>query len=506
MTEILSQITSKRAQDIATQGFDFGYKIPKQRQHPLSKPKLDSVLFIAEIKRASPSAGNIGQIPSPTALASEYLNGGAGAISVLCEERYFKGSLQDLMDIKSAYPNACILRKDFIQHVEEIEVSYRAGADMVLLIAAMFIEQNNGFAQLQNLYNECLRFGLTPLLEIHNEKELNFIAPLKATLLGINSRNLHTFKIDIPAACKLKNLIPQHTKVIFESGLSSDSQGFMIGSLGFDGVLCGSYLIQHTHPVQAIQTLKNAIKQGQSKKPRFYKNLFSAFSDSQLNHLRPKTPLLKVCGITNLDDALALAQYPIQMLGFIMVKQSPRFIESKYIQEIAKALQTLYPHILRIAIVDDNKQSLQDAKQLFDQGFIDALQLHSVKSESPHTFAQTNLKNALFCFYPVQNIQSTQDFNPAYEGAFCLVDSHSAQGGGSGQSIDFSTLQNLNESYLCIAGGINPENIHQFAKLNPTLLDINSGIENSVGKKDSQKLQQLLQNLQKTQGITKGDL
>lgn len=497
MTEILSQITSKRAQDITTKGFDFGYTLPDQRQHPLVKPKLDSILFIAEIKRASPSAGDIGQIPSPIALASEYLDGGAGAISVLCEERYFKGSLQDLMNVKSAYPNACILRKDFIQYKEEIEVSYRAGADMVLLIAAMFIGQHDGFIQLQNLYNECLRFGLTPLLEVHNEEELKFVAPLKATLLGINSRNLHTFKIDIPAACKLKNLIPQHTKVIFESGLSSDSQGFMIGSLGFDGALCGSYLIQHTHPTQAIQTLKNAMKQGQSKKPRFYKNLFSAFPDSQSNHLR--APLLKICGITNLDDALALAQYPIQMLGFIMVKQSPRFIEPKQIQEIAKALQTLYPHILRIVVVNDDKQSLQNAKQLFDQGFIDALQLHGVKSESPYTFAQTNLQNALFCFYPVQNIQSTQDFNPAYEGAFCLVDSHSAQGGGSGQSIEHSTLQNLNESYLCIAGGINPENIHQFAKLNPTLLDINSGIEKSVGKKDSQKLQQLLENLQKAQ-------
>lgn len=499
MTEILSQITSKRTQDITTKGFNFGYTLPDRRQHPLVKPKLDSMLFIAEIKRASPSVGDIGQIPSPIALANEYLNGGAGAISVLCEERYFKGSLQDLMNVKSAYPNACILRKDFIQYIDEIEVSYRAGADMVLLIAAMFIEQNDGFTQLQNLYNECLRFGLTPLLEVHNEEELKFVAPLKATLLGINSRNLHTFKIDIPAACKLKNLIPQDTKVIFESGLSSDSQGFMIGSLGFNGVLCGSYLIQHTHPIQAIQTLKNAIKHGHNKKPRFYKNLFSAFPDSQSNHLHAKMPLLKICGITNLDDALALAQYPIQMLGFIMVKQSPRFVESKKIQEIAKALQTLYPHILRIAVVNDDKQSLQNAKQLLDQGFIDALQLHGLKSESPHTFAQTNLKNALFCFYPVQNIQSPQDFNPAYEGAFCLLDSQSAQGGGSGQSIDFSTLQVLKESYLCIAGGINPENIHQFAKLHPALLDINSGIEKSVGKKDSQKLRQLLENLQKAQ-------
>ena len=140
MVEILSQITAKKAQAIGDKGFALGYTLPKNRIHPLIKPKLDDVFFIAEIKRASPSNAHIGDIPSTIALARDYLNGGAGAISVLCEEAYFKGSLQDLIDVKGAFPNACILRKDFIQSPEEIAVSFLAGADMVLLIVAMFID------------------------------------------------------------------------------------------------------------------------------------------------------------------------------------------------------------------------------------------------------------------------------------------------------------------------------------------------------------------------------
>lgn len=97
MVEVLAKIIAKRSQDIATKGLDFGHTIPQNRIHPLIPPKLDKPLIITEIKRASPSAGHIGDIHSVTHLAQSYLNGGASAISVLCEERHFNGSLRDLM-------------------------------------------------------------------------------------------------------------------------------------------------------------------------------------------------------------------------------------------------------------------------------------------------------------------------------------------------------------------------------------------------------------------------
>ncbi len=498
MVEVLAKITTQRSQDITLKGFDFGYEIPKQRIHPLIKPHLDSVFFIAEIKRSSPSAGTIKEIPSVTKLAGDYLNGGAGAISVLCEEHYFGGSLLDLMSVKSAYPNACILRKDFIQYPQEVDVSYRAGADMVLLIVAMFINEDGGFSHFKMIYEECLKVGITPLIEVHTQAEIDFIAPLQAPLIGINSRSLHTFEINIPAACALKNAL-SHSKIIFESGIDSPYSAFIIGSLDFDGLLCGSYLVSHKNPTTALQSLKHAFTLGKTQKPRFYRQIFESLSA----HSPQSKPLLKICGITNLDDALMVGQEKIDMLGFILVKHSPRYIESKQIKDIAKALQKLYPHILRIAVINDDKQALNEAKSLYQQGYIDAIQLHALNPLTPDIFAKSDLKEALFCFYPVQNIAHIEDFTPYYEGIFCLVDSKSAQGGGSGQSINKDVLRSLQERYLCIAGGINPHNIGDFLALKPTLLDINSGIEKEVGKKDIHKLRALLDNLKNAIKSTK---
>lgn len=499
MVEVLAKITAQRTQDIATKGLDFGHAIPKSRIHPLIPPKLDSTLIITEIKRSSPSAGHIGDIHSVTHLAQSYLNGGALAISVLCEERYFNGSLADLMQVKNAYPNACVLRKDFIQDSQEIEISYRAGADMVLLIAAIFIDEKDGFLQLQKIYEKCLSFGITPLLEVHNQKEIDFITPLQPALVGINSRNLHTFEIDIPSACvlrqSLQDCLPQ-SKVIFESGIHSASSAFMIGSFGFNGLLCGSYLVACENPTYAIQSLKKAFELGFTQKPRFYNDVFHKWHKEKI--------LVKICGITNLDDALKIGEIEtyggVDMLGFILAKNSPRFIESKQIQNIAKALQTLYPHILRIAVVND-KHSLNTAKTLYKEGYIDGIQLHSLNPQTPKLYANTPLEEALYCYYVAQNVETLQDFAPNYEGVFCLIDSKSTQGGGSGKSVAKDVLLSLKEPYLCVAGGINPQNLKDFLALKPSMLDINSGVEKSAGLKDIALIKQILSTLESTRTI-----
>ncbi|TLD82320.1 bifunctional indole-3-glycerol phosphate synthase/phosphoribosylanthranilate isomerase [Helicobacter sp. MIT 05-5293] len=487
MVEILAKITKERSADITHKGFTFGHQIPSQRIHPLIKPNLDSVFIIAEIKRSSPSAGLIDPISSPKDLALSYLNGGAGAISVLCEEHHFSGSLDDLMLIKNTFPNACILRKDFIQYPQEIEVSYRAGADMILLIVAMFIDEKTGFEQFSALYQECLSYGLTPLIEVHNTKEIDFIKPLNPTLVGINSRNLHTFEIDIPYACSLISLLPRNTKVIFESGIESDTLAYMIGSLGFDGLLCGGYLVAHSNPTQALQSLKTSILNARTQQPRFYQSIFAK--------MPYKKPLIKICGITRLDDALTIAEYPVDMFGFIMVEKSPRFIESKQIKHITKALKTLYPHILRIGVIDDNPKTLQNARNLLSEGHLDALQLHGINPTSPHYFGGIDLNKAHFCFYPVINIAQKDDLCN-FVGAFCLLDSRSALGGGSGQSIDTEVLSSLKLQHLCIAGGINAQNLNDFLSLKPMMLDVNSGIESQPGRKDSQKIKEFFATLE----------
>ncbi|MDE5591584.1 MAG: bifunctional indole-3-glycerol phosphate synthase/phosphoribosylanthranilate isomerase, partial [Helicobacter sp.] len=125
----------------------------RNRNLPLNPPSLENpLLMIAEIKRASPSSGKLSEIPCVKELAKSYLDSGADVVSILCEKDYFQGDIEDLLEVKMAYPWACVLRKDFIVQTEQIQESYDFGADMVLLIVALFMEgQNGGLEQLKNL-------------------------------------------------------------------------------------------------------------------------------------------------------------------------------------------------------------------------------------------------------------------------------------------------------------------------------------------------------------------
>ncbi len=477
------------------------------REVPLNPPPLDFPFIIAEIKRASPSAGKIGAIPNPNALAKEYLQGGASAVSVLCEGDYFKGDLEDLKEVKSANPNACILRKDFITRQEQIIESRDFGADMVLLIAAVFIGQENqygGFSQLKALYEECLNLGLTPLVEVHNAGEIDFITPLGAKFIGINSRNLHTFMIDRIQAYNLLGKIqsqnPQ-SRVIFESSLNCNFDGFVVGNLGFNGVLCGSYLVKNLEPKGAVKHLSNAIKCGSKDSSVFYRNVFRL--------LESPLGLIKICGITNVQDALMCAESlqelnctqniqkdsKFAILGFIIEPNSPRFVEMEYIREIAKALEK-FPNILKVIVLKDDIGQMESALKLYQEGIIDALQLHGVSKAG--VFGGVELKEANFAFYEAWNVESVEDLGE-FVSPFVLLDSKSALGGGSGREIDLEILRQLKAKVqaLCVAGGVGVENIESLRQIGAKMLDINSSIESKPGKKDFHKLQTLIACLKK---------
>lgn len=476
-----------------------------KRTTPLNPPILDSAFVVAEIKRASPSAGNIGAIPNPSNLAKEYLQGGANAISVLCEKDYFKGDLEDLKAVKVVNPKACVLRKDFITQIGQIAESYAFGADMVLLIAAVFFGQENpygGFLQLRSLYEECLKFGLTPLIEVHNALEVDFIAPLGAKLLGINSRNLHTFVIDKIQAYHLLQKVKvqnQQSQILFESSLNCNFDGFIVGNLGFNGILCGSYLVSHSTPRNALKQLKSAIECGQNSPNAFYQNVFRL--------LHSPLGFLKICGITSEQDALMCAEAlqelessvkekadKIAALGFIIEPKSSRYVEIERIKEIAKALER-FPNILKIVVLKEDKNQMQAAIKLYKKGIVDALQLHSVRGSC---FGGMELKEADFAFYEAWNVEREEDLGE-FVSPFVLLDSKSALGGGSGQKIDFDVLDKLKARVqtLCVAGGVGIENIESLRKLGVKMLDINSSIESKPGKKDPVKLQAFIAHLKR---------
>ena len=469
------------------------------RNVPLNLPNLEQIFVIAEIKRASPSAGKIGEILEPSALAKSYLQAGALAISVLCEQDYFHGDLEDLKAVKNAFKNACVLRKDFITEVEQIKETYDFGADMVLLIAAVFLDGNNGgFARLLELYNACKIWNLTPLVEVHNAFEVEFIAPLNASLIGINSRNLHTFDIDKIKAYNLLDFIKSvnpSSKVVFESSLKCSFDGFVVGNLGFDGILCGSYLVKSENPKVALEGLKNAMKKGKESTNVFYKNAFKL--------LESTLGLIKICGITNAEDAKMCAEalYTLRQedrekvgaLGFILEPKSLRFVQD--LKEILNVLEA-YPDVLKVAVIKDDVVQMQKALEMYQSGKIDALQLHGVTS---HFFGGVDLKKAEFAYYAVINVESKKDLEhidlKELPSPFILLDSKSALGGGSGECIDVSVLESLKMQYLCVAGGVGIQNIKTLKQMGAKMLDINSSIEKFAGKKDKDKLQALIVNL-----------
>lgn len=491
MVEVLKKISQKREAKISDVGFAFGHLIPQERQVPLCPPKFDSntPLMIAEIKRSSPSAGKLGDISDPIKLAQTYLNNGAKVISVLTEEDYFNGSLSDLMAVKNTFQNATILRKDFISHPEEIKISYLAGADMILIIIAMFIGDKSQEKKLEEILAECKKYSLSALFEIHNEEECDFALKFNPSILGINSRSLHTFEIDKNKALHLKSKIPPSVKTIFESGIESSFDGYVVGSFGFDGMLCGTYLVKNKG-----KNLPNLIKnyqKGKKQKNPFYPQIFKKiYSDP--------CPIVKICGITSIDDAIASIEAGADIIGMIMVEKSPRYQDTKAIKQISKAINRLYPHILKVGVIDNQKSSLTSAKELFKEGFLDCLQLHSTNPSSPNDFASTDLKEADFNFYICVNFQSPADYPKECVSPFVLLDSKSPLGGGSGKSIPLDELKKLKEmgKDIFIAGGIGEENIYDFLLLEPKMLDINSKVESHIGKKDPIKLKNITQIIQ----------
>lgn len=488
---ILEKICNIRKEKIKKFGFEFGFNIPEKREVPLCPPRFHapSPFLIAEIKRSSPSAGDISPIDDPIGLAGLYLDSGASAISVLTEEEHFKGSIKDLMNIKNTYKNATILRKDFLQYPEEVIVSFRAGADMILLIIAMFLEDKNTF---ESILKEARKLEMGVLFEVHNWEEYLFLAPyldnLDRELLGINARSLHSFEISkqdaLILAHKIKDINP-NIPIIFESGITSSHDGYIIGTNQINGMLCGSYLVEQNG--KNLSALKQAYIKG-------YKQSQTSFEYHLFRHLAlNKRPLIKVCGITNLDDALLCAEAGADMLGFILVPDTPRYIAPTQIKQISKALTSLYPDILKIGVLSDDPQTIKDARNLLDSKILDSLQLHSMKDFS--NFGGLNLKESSFSFYPSIDFGDMDCFPDGNILPFVLLDSK--YGGGSGKSIETPLLEALKMSNrpLFMAGGIGLENLNVFLDLNPKMLDINSKLESKPGYKDNSKVKKLFEAL-----------
>lgn len=197
----------------------------------------NNIRVIAEIKRASPSKGHLAEIPDAAALASVYEHAGAAAISVLTEERKFKGSLTDLEDVRKAVA-VPILRKDFIATERQILEARAYGADIVLLIVAG-LEQHT----LQSLFRFIESFGMTPFVETHSQVEVKRAIDAGAELIGVNARDLATFETDRGLFAELVDLLPRNSIAVAESAVRNVADVKEYALAGADCVLIGEALV-----------------------------------------------------------------------------------------------------------------------------------------------------------------------------------------------------------------------------------------------------------------------
>ncbi|MCD9188162.1 MAG: indole-3-glycerol phosphate synthase TrpC [Pyrinomonadaceae bacterium] len=210
----------------------------------------DKINIIAEIKRASPSKGVINDKIDVAETARNYESGGACAISVLTEEDRFKGSLDDLETVRKAV-GLPILRKDFIFDDFQIYEAAEAGADVILLIAAML-----GDEDLQNLHELAEnKLGLDALVEVHTLEELERVKKIGAKIIGINNRDLHSFKVSLDVSRKLIKHAPKDALMITESGISTKDEIVELRNLGFKGFLIGETFMRSGNIVGELKKL-----------------------------------------------------------------------------------------------------------------------------------------------------------------------------------------------------------------------------------------------------------
>ncbi len=216
---------------------------------PMPAFRADGVSVIAEVKRSSPSKGELATIKDPAGLAADYAAGGAAAISVLTERRRFGGTLDDLRSVRATV-SVPVLRKDFITTSYQLWEARAAGADMALLIVAALDQ-----SALESLIERAVSIGLTPLVEVHDEEEVERAVAAGALLIGVNARSLKTLEVDRGTFERIAPLIPDTIVKVAESGVRGPHDVIEYAKSGANVVLVGETLVKDNNPRSSVADL-----------------------------------------------------------------------------------------------------------------------------------------------------------------------------------------------------------------------------------------------------------
>jgi indole-3-glycerol phosphate synthase len=211
----------------------------------------EGMSLIAEVKRSSPSKGDLAEISDPISLAKSYQDGGADLVSVLTEERKFKGRVSDLIGVRQSI-NLPVLRKDFIVTEFQVYESRILGSDLLLLIIAGLSK-----SQLIDFYQLATELGMSVLVEVHTISEAEVALDIGAKIIGVNCRNLKTLELDKNAFGLILPKLPDSVVKIAESGISTRTEVEAVAELGANAILVGETLVKSGNPVHTIKDLLN---------------------------------------------------------------------------------------------------------------------------------------------------------------------------------------------------------------------------------------------------------
>jgi len=519
--------------------------------------KSPCMTLAAEFKRASPSKGDIASHLHAGEQACVYFSAGASVISVLTEERWFKGSLGDLREVRLAttelannnnnnqQQRPAILRKDFITTKYQIAEAAASGADTVLLIVA-----TTPFNVLQELINFARSIGIEPLVEVHALVELDVAISAGAKVIGVNNRNLHTFQMDLVQTEKVaeeltkRGLTFHHDDCLKEdgdkpqlsvcalSGMSSAHDVDRYRNVGVGMCLIGESLMRATDAGVAIK--------GLCLDPKDYAASQSVSGGAYTGG----TKMIKICGLTNPQDALVACRAGANLLGVIFAEKSKRKVSVEQARDIVDAVRKFGERSdrMEVRINASNKdtplsalvaksralelaarrplvvgvfqnQSFDFIKEMVDKCGLDLVQLHGsegMEAANSSNFGVPALRVVDIELGSDGTEEEKKDRSSMDTAAAILSkvtsdpiailldtsikgDKHG--GGGTGKTFDWTIAESIQNMGLpvIIAGGLTPDNIGEaVGNVRPFGIDVAGGVEAGPGVKDVDKLQKFI--------------
>ncbi|OBZ87379.1 Multifunctional tryptophan biosynthesis protein [Choanephora cucurbitarum] len=479
--------------------------------------------LLAEVKRASPSKGNIDVTANAAKQALDYAMAGASVVSVLTEPKWFKGTIHDMRQVREAIshlPNRpCVLRKDFIVDRYQILEGRIYGCDTVLLIVAMLSDD-----VLHDLYNYSKSLGMEPLVEVNNAEEMSRANALGAKLIGVNNRNLHSFDVDMETTSRLAEMVPEGTVLCALSGITGRADVEMYVKQGVRGVLVGEALMRAWNLKEFVADLL-----GQEKK------------DPAPASNEPKRSLVKICGISSVEAAKEAALSGADLIGLIFAERSKRTVPLETAKQIVQAVRELdietdrkptqnhtslewfqthrrllenrtkKPLVVGVFV----NQSVDYMAQVALEVGLDLVQLHGTESVELARYLPVpvikafHIDSASFKTSHIPNI--TQPGSHHYVLLDAKVSSlPSDQQGGKGVKFDWSIAREIiqhkplhsseqqHDFPVILAGGLDPTNVAAaITQVKPWIVDVSSGVETD-GVKDLSKIRAFVEAVKNT--------